>query len=310
MLIWYLVDGNPRVIVDGLALSCTLSALAKFSSFSILEKQKVCNIFIVFIYLSLGVIFLQFLFEPIQSLTYNFFSGRESTQGLNALARNDAVTGLASEPAYKSALLVGILSIVLMHSSHSKILAAITVAVAMLFLKSITGMIFFTYLIGYWFLFEFSPSRTKFSSWLAGISFLAILSYMIYVAYQNDVFQRLISFVVLLADTSYSIQDAEESFGSARIGSVIYSFANIIHLTYGTNYSLIGQLNIFLMSPIIPLTLFFTIFILGRGKFWRFIYGFVLASISGPILVWSLYWLLIKNLTYQSAHSRNFYSAS
>ena len=52
-----------------------------------------------------------------------------------------------------------------------------------------------------------------------------------------------------------SIQESEESFGSARIGAVIHSYSNLIHLNYGTNYSLIGYLNIFLMSPIIPFAL-------------------------------------------------------
>ena len=298
MLMWYIADSNPRVIIDGLALSCVLTALVKFSSFSILEKQKVCDIFIVFIFVHLAVIFVQFLHEPFQSLTYSLFSGRDSSAGLVALSRNNAVTGLAGEPAYASALLVGILSVILTQSSYGRMPVILAVAVSLLFLKSITGMIFFTLVIGYWFLFEFNAVRSKLSAWLVGIFFFTVISYAIYTAYQIEVFDRLLSFIVMLYD-GRSIQESEESFGSARIGAVIHSYSNIIHLNYGTNYSLIGYLNIFLMSPIIPFALFLTINRLGREKFWRFICGFVLAAISGPILVWPLYWLLFRNLKSQ-----------
>lgn len=298
MLIWFMIDKNPRVLIDGLAIAISLSALVKFSSYSPLEKQKICDLFITFLYINLVIIFLQFLYEPIQSLTYSFFSGREASLGLQALARNNAVTGLAGEPAYGSALLVGILSIILTQSSQRRLLAVLAVALSLLFLKSVTGMIFFILVVGYWFLFESNTVRTKLSGWLVGILFLIVISYAIYTAYQSEVFDRLISFIVMLSDGS-SVQESEKSFGSARIGAVVYSYSNIIHFNYGTNYSLIGYLNIFLMSPIIPFTLFFTINRLGRGKFWRFMCGFVLATISGPILVWPLYWLLFKNLKSQ-----------
>jgi len=243
-----MVDNNPRVIIDGLAVACSLTALVKFLSFNTLEKQKVCDIFIIFIYVNLGVIFLQFLYEPFQSLTFNLFSGRESSAGLGALVRNNAVTGLGAEPAYTSALLVGILTVVLTQSSYGRMPATLAVAVSLLFLKSITGMIFFTLVIGYWFLFESNTVRTKLSVWLVGILFLIVISYAIYIAYQSEVFDRLISFIVMLSDGS-SVQESEKSFGSTRIGAVVYSYSNIIHFNYGTNYSLIGYLNIFLMSP-------------------------------------------------------------
>ena len=123
MLMWYMTDSNPRIIIDALAISCTLSALVKFSSFSRAEKQNVCDIFIIFIYVQLAVIILQFLYEPFQSLTYSLFSGREPSAGLVALTRNNAVTGLAGEPAYGSALLVGILSVILTQSNYGRMLA-------------------------------------------------------------------------------------------------------------------------------------------------------------------------------------------
>lgn len=295
MLIWYMIDNNPRVLIDGLAIAASSSALVKFSSYSPLQKQKICDVFITFIYINLAIIFLQFLFEPIQSLTYSFFSGREASLGLQALARNNAVTGLAGEPAYGSALLVGILSIILTQSSQRRLLAILAVALSLLFLKSVTGIIFFILVVGYWFLFESSQVRGKLTAWITGITFLIGISYIGYYAYQAEVLNRLIDFIVLLSD-GRNIQEAEDNFGSARIGAVIYSFSNLIHLSYGTNYSLIGYLNVFLISPIIPVTLFFTINRLGKGKFWRFLCGFVFASISGPILAWPLYWFLFKNL--------------
>ena len=295
MLIWFMIDNNPRVLIDGLAIGASLSALVKFSSYNPLEKQKICDIFIIFISVNLGIIFLQFLYEPIQAFTYSFFSGRESSLGLQALARNNAVTGLAGEPAYGSALLVGILSIILTQSSQNRLLAILAVALSLLFLKSVTGIVFFILIVGYWFLFEPSQARSKLTARITGIIFFIGISYIGYYAYQTVVFSRLIDFIVLLYD-GRNIQAAEADFGSARISAVIPSFLNLIHLSYGTNYSLIGYLNVFLMSPIIPVTLFFSVNRLGRGKFWRFLCGFVFASISGPILAWPLYWLLFKNL--------------
>ena len=295
MLIWFMIDNNPRVLIDGLAIAISLSALVKFSSYSPLEKQKICDLFIAFLYINLVIIFLQFLYEPIQSLTYSFFSGREASLGLQALARNNAVTGLAGEPAYGSALLVGILSIILTQSSQRRLLAILAVALSLLFLKSVTGIIFFILVVGYWFLFESSQVRRKLTAWITGIIFLIGISYIGYYAYQTEILSRLIDFIVLLSD-GRNIQEAEDHFGSARIGAVIYSFSNLIHLSYGTNYSLIGYLNIFLISPVIPVTLFFSVNRLCGGKFWRFVCGFVFASISGPILAWPLYWLLFKNL--------------
>ena len=205
------------------------------------------------------------------------------------------MTGLAGEPAYGSALLVGILSIILTQSNQRRLLAILAVALSLLFLKSVTGIIFFILVVGYWFLFESSQVRSKLRKWITGILFLIGISYIGYYAYQTEVLNRLIDFIVLLSD-GRNIQEAEDNFGSARIGAVIRSFSNLIHLSYGTNYSLIGYLNVFLISPLIPVTLFFTINRLGRGKFWRFLCGFVFASISGPILAWPLYWLLFKNL--------------
>ncbi|MDB2554213.1 hypothetical protein N9X74_02415 [Porticoccaceae bacterium] len=295
MLIWFMIDKNPRVLIDGLAIAASLSALVKFSSYSPVQKQKICDLFITFLFINLIIIFLQFLYEPIQSLTYRFFSGREASLGLQALARNNAVTGLAGEPAYGSALLVGLLSIILTQSSQRRLLAILAVALSLLFLKSVTGIIFFILVVGYWFLFESSQVRRKRAAWITGIIFLIGISYIGYYAYQTEVLSRLIDFIVLLSDGK-NIQEAEDDFGSARIGAVIYSFSNLIHLSYGTNYSLIGYLNVFLISPIIPVTLFFAVNRLGRGKFWRFLCGFLFASISGPILAWPLYWLLFKNL--------------
>ena len=295
MLIWFMIDKNPRVLIDGLAIAASSSALFKFFSYSPLQKQKICDLFITFLYINLVIIFLQSLYEPIQSLTYSFFSGREASHGLEALARNNAVTGLAGEPAYGSALLVGILSIILTQSNQRRLLAILAVALSLLFLKSVTGIIFFILVVGYWFLFESSQVRSKLRKWITGILFLIGISYIGYYAYQTEVLNRLIDFIVLLSD-GRNIQEAEDNFGSARIGAVIRSFSNLIHLSYGTNYSLIGYLNVFLISPLIPVTLFFTINRLGRGKFWRFLCGFVFASISGPILAWPLYWLLFKNL--------------
>jgi hypothetical protein len=295
LLMWYMMDGEPRVIIDGLALSCSLSALVKFSGFSTVEKQKVCDIFIIFIYVNLGIILLQSLYEPVQSLTYNLFSGREPSAGLIALSRNNAVTGLAGEPAYASALLVGILSVILTQSRNGRLAAILAVTLSILFLKSITGIVFFTLVIGYWFVFEYNGLRSKFSVFLIGIPVLTVISYAIYIAYQSDVFERLISFIVMLSDGT-SVKESEKTFGSARIGAVIDSFTKIMHFNYSTNYSLIGYLNIFLMSPLIPFSLFFTINRLGRGNFWKFMCGFGLATISGPILSWPLYWLLFENL--------------
>jgi hypothetical protein len=298
MLMWYMTDSNPRVIIDGLVISCALSALVKFSSFSTAEKQNVCDIFIFFIYVNLAVIFIQYLYEPVQSLTYSLFSGREPSAGLQALTRNNAVTGLAAEPAYGSALLVGILSVILTQSNHGRLAATLAVALSLMFLKSISGMIFFVLVIGYWSFFGSNTLRSKFSGLLIGIPMLTVMSYAMYIAYQSGVFDRLISFIIMLSEGN-SVQETEKSFGSARIGAVVYSFTKILHSSYTTNYSLIGYLNIFLISPIIPFSLLFTINRLGRGKFLRFMCGYVLAAISGPVLLWPLYWLLFADLKYK-----------
>ena len=102
------------------------------------------------------------------------------------------MTGLAGEPAYASALLVGILSVILTQSSHGRMPVILAVAVSLLFLKSVTGMIFFTLVIGYWFLFESNAVRSKLSAWLVGIFFFTVISYAIYTAYQIEVFDRLL----------------------------------------------------------------------------------------------------------------------
>ena len=122
-----------------------------------------------------------------------------------------------------------------------------------------------------------------------------MLSYAGYIAYQNNVFDRLLELIMMLFK-GVSIEEAEQHFGSARIGAVINSFSHLIHVNYSTNFSLIGYLNVFLMSPIFPFTIFFVINRFFRGGRLKFMCGFLLASLSGPILVWPLYWLLFKNL--------------
>ena len=53
------------------------------------------------------VCILQTLFEPIQAATYDFYTSRSSEAGLEALIGR-GVTGLAPEPAYGAAHIIGL----------------------------------------------------------------------------------------------------------------------------------------------------------------------------------------------------------
>ena len=104
---FYFVNLN-LYLLDSLQFTSVLFAFLIYKDFNNIERNFFFKTLVYLVWLQCFVMILQSIFPSIQNSVSVFFSGRYHSIMLNALLRNNAVTGFSPEPSYGSALLVGV----------------------------------------------------------------------------------------------------------------------------------------------------------------------------------------------------------
>lgn len=291
-LIWVFVYPSFRVFIDPIMIITTIFAFRFFENLDQEERKFFFDFFKYFIYLNVLVCILQYNFSYVQILTYSFFSGRDLSVGVSFLDRG--VTGLAPEPAYGSAHIIGL---ALIYSAFRKpsYLLFLSITLIIFLQSSISGAAYYLLYSSFIILWYFRLSLMNLI-----IIYLVLLVSLVILFIQIDLvnyflnFQRTFEFVISLI-SSGNIIEAEEQTGSVRLILILLSFSDLFHETYAPGFSYIGYLNRIFATPLITL---FVLLILFKN------YGFSLsylimitfALIAGPVLIWPLYYLAFYGL--------------
>lgn len=294
--LWLGGDPNSRSIIDATVLTSMLVGCSLFDCLKDFEKLKVANIFFVFLLINFIICFIQFLSPEFQSLTNSVITAEYRNNVLDTVrARNGGVTGLAPEPAYGAALVVGLGLIVSAYKPEQWAVPLLVIG-SLLLLRSVTGFFYgslylvFVLIRHNW---SFSYQRPR-----LGYMLVVILAALIWVSFENlgwarfgEISGRLINFVVLIFEYG-SFLEAEATFGSNRISSILYSFSALIIPDYQTGFSPAAAINFLTGSA--SATVFLAIFLMfKKGRGLSYLFCLVLLFIAGPKLVWPIFYFAL-----------------
>ena len=113
-LVNYLLYPESRAIIDGLSILSAYLGLYIYNSLNEGEKKSLCDTFIVFIILTFIVMIFQKFNPQFHDFVLEIFSSRHDLS-LFYIKRNGAVTGLSPEPAYGSAMIIGLMLILFLN---------------------------------------------------------------------------------------------------------------------------------------------------------------------------------------------------
>ena len=247
----------------------------------------------MFIAVNLTICILQFISADFQVFTSSFFTSDYRPGVLDSVrARNGGVTGLGPEPAYVAVLVVG-LGFIISAYKPEKIGVVLIVIATLLFLRSVSG-----YMYGLiYFLFFVTRQNGQFISQFYNFLYLAIPTMGLYFYFTvgqaewdrfDGVARRLIQFFVLLAESG-SLLQAEDQFGSNRLVGIYSSFSKIFFFQYSTGFSPAAALNFLFGTPLISVAIALVL-ISKAGRGFSYILALSLVFISGPKLIWPVFY--------------------
>jgi hypothetical protein len=287
-VLWLIFDNSSRSLLDSIILASMVIGMGIFDSLCEYNKMIVVKIFKRFIIFSFIICVMQTIFSPIQDLTYSLFSGRNADLG--SMARiGRGVTGLAPEPSYAAAHLVG-LSFLVSNYVKPKFYEILIFILLLVLLRSVSGFLYGIIFIGF---ITFCHFKMSFKNMLI---FTISLSIFFMVYFNNydltevlSIFSRLINFLTLIIEYK-DILAAEETFGSARLVAIIGSFSQIFFTDYGTAFSPLSVINILFASSLT--SLFLIVFLLRiNGISLAYLSALIMCLISGPIMLWPLFYV-------------------
>lgn len=293
---WYLNFPSFRIFVDPIMILSTIFAFRFFNELDEEEKKFFFNFIKYFIFINTLICIIQSYSDYFQILTYSFFSGRESGF-VTFLERG--VTGLAPEPAYGSALIIGL---ALLYSAFMRpsLIFFISVSLTVYLQSSISGLAYYFLYFAFVYLMHFRYTINKLSLRNITILYSSIFLLLIFYLYQVDFSQliqnirRLLEFVTFILDEGNILQ-AEEQTGSVRLILIFLSFADFIHTDYGPGFSYFGYLNRIFATPLVSFIilayLLFT-YKISMNYLIAVIFGFL----AGPVLIWPLYFVTFYGL--------------
>lgn len=296
-VIWSIYYPSFRVFIDPIMVISTIFAFRFFNDLDEKEKGVFLNFIKYFIFFNTIVCIAQNYSDFFQILAYSFFSGRDYTAGVSFLDRG--VTGLAPEPAYGSAMIIGL---ALIHSAFYRptilFLGAVTLTIYLQ--SSISGVAFFLLFLSFIFLRYFYDVTRSIS--LRTLTTIYILIAVIIIIYLSQLdfsliiqnLTRLISFIEFISEEG-NILKAEEQTGSVRLILIYLSFADLIHTDYAPGFSYFGYLNRIFATPLISLIVL--LYLLYTYKIsLSYLIVLLFGFLAGPVLIWPLYYLIFYGL--------------
>lgn len=296
-VLWYLNFPSFRIFIDPIMILSTIFAFRFFCELDEEEKKFFFNFIKYFIFFNTFICIIQSYSDSFQTFTYSLFSGREGEVNVTLLDRG--VTGLAPEPAYGSALIIGL---ALLYSAFMKpsLIFFISVSLTIYLQSSISGLAYYFLYFGFVYLMHFRHTINKLS--LRNLTFLytSIFLGIIFYLYQVDFSQliqnirRLLSFISFIAEEG-NILLAEEQTGSVRLILIYLSFADLLHTDYAPGFSYLGYLNRIFATPFVSFLLVLYLMRVNSISF-SYLITIIFALLAGPVLIWPLYYLTFYGL--------------
>ena len=296
-VIWSLYYPSFRIFIDPIMVIATIFAFRFFDDLDDEERRVFLNFLKYFIFFNTVICIAQRNSDYLQNLTYLFFSGRELSAGVTMLDRG--VTGLSPEPAYGSAMIIG-LALIYSAFYRPTFIFLIAVTITIYLQASISGLAFFSLYLSFILVRYFKDFTQGISLRNLAVLYTSILVLAIIYLIQLDfsvVIQniaRLVNFIIFISDEG-SILDAEEQTGSVRLILIYLSFTELFHTDYVAGFSYFGYLNRIFATPLI--TLIILIYLISINKLSiSYLITLVFAFLAGPILIWPLYYLTFYGL--------------
>ena len=294
---WFINFPSFRIFIDPIMILSTIFAFRFFCELDDDEKKFFFNFIKYFIFFNTFICIIQNYSEYFQTITYSFFSGREGEVNVTLLDRG--VTGLAPEPAYGSALIIGL---ALLYSAFMKpsLIFFISVSLTIYLQSSISGLAYYFLYFLFAYLMHFRHTVNKLSLRNLTILYTSIFLVIIFYLYQVDFSQlienirRLLSFITFIAEEG-NILLAEEQTGSVRLILIYLSFADLIHTEYAPGFSYLGYLNRIFATPLISILLVLYL-IRANNISISYLVATIFAVLAGPVLIWPLYYLTFYGL--------------
>ncbi len=275
----YLIYPESRAIVDFLSLISSFLALYVYSSLSTEEKKSLCDVFIVFIILTFIIMMIQKINPQFHDFILKTFSSRHDLSSFY-IKRNAAVTGFSPEPAYGAAMIVGLMIILFLNHRLSNFIY-ILILIELYLFRSITGLIYFTYL-------TLIISLKDFKKFLKYKYYLVFFLTFSIIFFRND-FLFFVNRPLLFINTLFSngnLIESESIFGSYRLINVVESF-KLFNPYYTTGFSPFAVLSNLSHSFLIPVIILLIYFSANRRKK-NIILSLPYLIFGGPVLIWPL----------------------
>tara|TARA_A100001015_G_scaffold181358_1_gene201881 strand:+ start:1264 stop:2346 length:1083 start_codon:yes stop_codon:yes gene_type:complete len=294
---WFLNFPSFRIFIDPIMILSTIFAFRFFSELDEEEKNFFFNFIKFFIFANTIICIIQTYSDYFQTITYFFFSGREDGVSVKLLDRG--VTGLSPEPAYGSALIIGL---ALLYSAYVKpsLIFFTSVSLTIYLQSSISGLAYFFLYFAFTYLLHYRYDINRLSLRNLSIIYTSIFLIIIFYLYQIDFSQLIQNIRRLLDFLTFIIQEenilmAEEQTGSVRLILIFLSFADLIHYDYGPGFSFFGYLNRIFATPLISFIILFYLFRTYKISM-SYLIAVMFGFLAGPVLIWPLYFLTFYGL--------------
>jgi hypothetical protein len=286
-LVNYFLYTELRSIIDCFSIISTILGLYIYISLNDQEKRSLCNVFIMFIILTFVTMVYQKISPEFHNFTLKLFSSRNDL-AFFYIQRNAAVTGFSPEPAYGSALIVGLMLILFLNHKLTNFIYILILTELFLF-RSITGILYFIYASLIIFALDF---KTFLKHKLSLLAFIAIFAIFFITDLKVFINRPFLFFNTLF--TSRDLLEAEKLFGSQRVVNVFDSFKlfNPIYSTGFSPFAVFSNLSHTFLIPVIILL----IYILPIGISMSFILSLPFLFFGGPTLLWPLQALLTERV--------------
>lgn len=274
-----------RAIIDSLEIISTFLGVYIYGLLNNEEKSKLCNIFIIFIYLSFVVMVIQKINPQFHDFILHFFSSRDALSSFY-IERNGAVTGLSPEPAYGASMIVGFSLILFLNDRLSNFIYFLVLIELYLF-RSITGIIYFIYL-------TLIVAQANFKNFLQKKRILLTIFLLFSILFKND-FLNFINRPFLFFEmlfSSGSLLKAEAIFGSQRLINAYDSFL-FFNPIYSTGFSPFAVLS-YLSHSVLISVFFLLIYFATKEPSKNFFLSLPFLLFGGPTLSWPLQALLVE----------------
>lgn len=213
-LMMYFISDHPTAITDSLQLVVVTFALMSFKTLSFQDRQQFLYVLRRVVYFVTFLSVVQKLDSRFVDLVYQYLTNRDGSAE-HLITYSGGVPGIAPEPAYMAAFLVGAYVIHKSHEIKRYFLYEICLLFSITLTASLTGMFFMVTVVIF-----FTKDIKE-----AAVLFLIVATVGIYLIIQNPlVLIRMSGFLEILKGGELSVHSLtiiDEAYGSARFFSLV-----------------------------------------------------------------------------------------